>query len=189
MIRQSAELLRALSFASERHSNQRRKGGDDIPYINHPIDVAAILAVDAGIEKQDVLVAAVLHDTVEDTETTPTEIEELFGPEVSGLVAEMTDDKSLPKLRRKELQIEHAPTMTDDAKLLKLADKISNVRDLAAHPPQGWTLQRQVEYLDWTEAVIAGCRGVDETLEALYDETLAAVRAALDTSAVDSPTE
>jgi len=176
---QSAELLRALSYAAKRHSSQRRKGGDHIPYINHPIDVAAILAVDAGVDKQDVLVAAILHDTVEDTTATSAEIEDLFGPAVAGLVAEMTDDKSLPKMRRKELQIEHASELSDDAKLLKLADKISNVRDLAATPPHGWSLQRQIEYLDWTEAVISGCRGVNETLERLYDETLAAARETL----------
>lgn len=181
MFPESAELLRALTFAAERHSRQRRKGGDDIPYINHPIDVASILAVGAGMDKQDVLVAAVLHDTVEDTPTTPEEIEELFGPNVAGLVAEMTDDKSLPKIRRKELQIEHAADLTDDAKMLKLADKISNVRDLANTPPHGWSLQRQIEYLDWTEAVIAGCRGVNENLERLYDESLLAARNALDT--------
>ena len=176
---QVAELLRALRFAAQRHSSQRRKGGDDIPYINHPIDVAAILAVEGGVEQQDVLVAAALHDTVEDTDTTFAEIEELFGSTVRGLVEEMTDDKSLPKMRRKELQIEHAPDLTDDAKRLKLADKISNVRDLAANPPHGWPLQRQIEYLDWTEEVIAGCRGVDEPLERIYDEALADARAAL----------
>ena len=176
---QSAELLRALTFAAQRHSGQRRKGGDDIPYINHPIDVATILASGAGVDNRDVLVAAILHDTVEDTPTTPAEIEDLFGPTVAGLVAEMTDDKSLPKMRRKELQIEHAAELSDDAKLLKLADKISNVRELAANPPHGWSRQRQVEYLDWTEAVISGCRGVNETLERLYDDTLAAARDAL----------
>lgn len=175
----AAELFRALRFAADRHRDQHRKGEDNAPYINHLIDVAAILSVEAGIDDQDVLVAAILHDTVEDTPTTFTEIEELFDATVTSLVKNMTDDKRLPKQRRKQLQIEHAPELPDDAKRLKLADKISNVRDLAAHPPDGWSLQRQVEYLDWTEAVIAGCRGVDDTLEALYDTALADARQAL----------
>lgn len=176
---EAAGLLSALTYAAQRHSRQRRKGGDDIPYINHPIDVAAILAVEAGIEDEDVLMAAALHDTVEDTPATLAELEQLFGADVASLVAEMTDDKSLPKMRRKELQIEHAPELTREAKLLKLADKISNVRDLAANPPAGWPLERQVEYLDWTEAVVAGCRGVDGTLERIYDEALENARRAV----------
>jgi guanosine-3',5'-bis(diphosphate) 3'-pyrophosphohydrolase len=176
-----AELLRALQFAAERHSSQRRKSGDT-PYVNHVIDVAAILAVEAGVTTQDVLVAAVLHDTVEDTPTTFAEIEERFGVQVAGLVAEMTDDKRLPKMRRKELQIEHAPELSDDAKRLKLADKIANVRDLSESPPLGWSLERKIAYLDWTEAVVAGCRGVDPTLERIYDEALDRSRAALDRS-------
>ncbi len=173
-----AELLRALQFAAERHSGQRRKSGDT-PYVNHVIDVAAILAVEAGVTTEDVLVAAVLHDTVEDTPTTFAEIEERFGVQVAGLVAEMTDDKRLPKMRRKELQIEHAPELSDDAKRLKLADKIANVRDLKESPPLGWSLERKIAYLDWTEAVVAGCRGVDPTLERIYDDVLARGRAAL----------
>ena len=173
---EAAGLLSALTYAAQQHSRQRRKGGDDIPYINHPIDVAAILAVEAGIQDEAVLMAAALHDTVEDTPTTLAELEERFGAEVAGFVAEMTDDKELPKMRRKELQIEHAPDLTRGAKLLKLADKISNVRDLAANPPHGWSVARQVEYLDWTEAVVAGCRGADATLERIYDETLASAR-------------
>jgi GTP diphosphokinase / guanosine-3',5'-bis(diphosphate) 3'-diphosphatase len=172
----AAEFLRALAFAANRHRHQRRKGGVDIPYINHPIETAAILAVEAGIDDEHVLVAAVLHDTVEDTPATLAEIEDLFGADVAGLVAEMTDDKSLPKMRRKELQVEHAPDLSRGAKLLKLADKISNVRDLAADPPSGWSQRRQFDYLDWTEAVIAGCRGVNSTLERIYDDALAYAR-------------
>lgn len=174
----TAELLRALRFAADRHSDQRRKGGD-IPYVNHLIDVAAILAVEAGVDDRDTLVAAALHDTVEDTPATFAEIEAKFGAHVASLVAEVTDDKRLPKARRKELQIEHAPDLSEEAKRLKFGDKISNVRELIANPPDGWSLERRIAYLDWTEAVIAGCRGVDAALERIYDEALAQGRSAL----------
>lgn len=174
----TSELLRALRFAAERHSGQKRKGGD-IPYINHLIDVAAILSAEAGVDDQDTLVASVLHDTVEDTATTFAEIETRFGAHVASLVAEVTDDKRLPKARRKELQSEHAPDLSDAAKRLKLADKVSNVRDVTRQPPLGWSLERCIAYLDWTETVIAGCRGVDARLERIYDKALAEGRAAL----------
>lgn len=169
-------LLRALEFAANKHMHERRKGSDHAPYINHPIEVAAVLSVEAGHQDEALLVAAILHDTVEDTSTSFEEIEQHFGAEVSSLVKEMTDDTSLPKQRRKELQIEHAPTLTDGAKRLKLADKIANVRDMGATPPEEWPHQRRIDYLDWTEAVIAGVRGVDETLEQIYDEALAQAR-------------
>ena len=170
---------RALVFAADKHQSQRRKGGDDIPYINHPIDVAAILSVEGDVEDEATLIAAVLHDTVEDTDTTFDDLTARFGDEVSAMVAEVTDDKNLPKLRRKELQVEHASELTDKAKLIKLGDKIANVRDLAAYPPHGWSLERQIEYLDWTEDVITGCRGVNAQLEAVYDAALADARAAI----------
>ena len=123
-----------------------------------------------------VLIAAVLHDTLEDTATTAAELEERFGAEVRALVEEMTDDKKLPKAERKRLQVEHAPHVSARAKLIKLADKIANVRDVSMAPPSDWSLERRREYLDWTQDVIAGCRGVNPGLEACYDESLAAGR-------------
>lgn len=125
------------------------------------------------------LIAAVLHDTLEDTQTTPTELESRFGPEVRALVEEMTDDKSLPAEERKLRQIEHAPSLTVKAKLIKLGDKIANVRDVTTAPPAKWSRQRRRDYLDWTERVIAGCRGTNAALEARYDEALAAGRRTL----------
>lgn len=123
--------------------------------------------------------AAVLHDTVEDTETTPEELEARFGREVRGLVLEITDDKSLPKEDRKRLQIEHAPSRSRKAKLIKQADMIANARDVTLAPPADWSLERRRAYLDWTERVVAGCRGGNPTLERDYDEVLSAGRAAL----------
>jgi len=168
-----AQLLQAIEFSAYKHRAQKRKDADASPYINHPIAVASLLATVGGVTDLDVLIAAVLHDTLEDTETSPAELEERFGPEVRALVEEMTDDKRLPKTERKRLQIEHAPGNSAKAKLIKLADKIANVRDVTLTPPSDWSLERRVEYLDWTRDVTAGCRGVNPGLEICYDEALA----------------
>ena len=125
------------------------------------------------------LSAAILHDTIEDTETSPEEIVRLFGKEVLALVIEVTDDKSLPKEVRKKLQIEHARSASSPAKAIKLGDKISNVLDVTDNPPADWSIERRREYLDWTEQVIAGCRGANPALERRYDEVLGLARAAL----------
>lgn len=174
-----AFLLEAVHFASVRHRNQRRKGEGQVPYINHPVAVARDLAVIGGVTDPYILAAALLHDTVEDTGATLEEIEERFGPEVRALVEEVTDDKLLPNDTRKRLQVEHALGLSAGAKLIKLGDKLSNVRSLVRQPPDGWSTSRKREYLDWTEEVIAGCRGVNDALEREYDRVLTAGRAIL----------
>jgi guanosine-3',5'-bis(diphosphate) 3'-pyrophosphohydrolase len=131
------------------------------------------------VRSQPVLVAAILHDTIEDTDTTPEELTRRFGRDVCEIVLEVTDDKSLPKAERKRLQITHAPSLSSSAKLVKLADKICNVIDVGATPPADWSLQRRTEYLAWAEAVVSGCRGVNGALEGRFDEVLAEARAAL----------
>ena len=171
-----ATLLRAARFAAERHREQRRKDAEASPYINHPLGVASVLAVEGGVVEETLLVAALLHDTVEDTETSLREIEEIFGSRVRRLVEEVTDDGSLPRKTRKQLQVEHAPGLSSAAKQLKIADKICNVRDIAESPPADWSRQRKTEYLEWTEQVVAGCRGVNPKLDAIYDAALAAAR-------------
>ena len=118
------------------------------------------------------LIAAILHDTIEDTQSTPHELEERFGKEVRDLVLEVTDDKRLPKAERKRLQVEHAPLRSVKAKMIKLADKIANVRDVTATPPADWPTRRRREYLEWTEQVVRGCRGANPALESYYDEVL-----------------
>ena len=168
----TAILLAAIEFASRKHSTQRRKNEEASPYINHPIAVTHLLADTGGVTDLVTLMAAVLHDTIEDTETTSSELDEHFGPTVRKVVEEMTDDKSLDKAVRKELQIEHAPRLSRRAKAIKLADKIANVRDVTESPPPNWPLSRRIEYLDWTERVVAGCRGTNDALEKLYDEVL-----------------
>lgn len=166
-----ALLLRALSFSAHKHRDQRRKGADASPYINHPIAVAEVLAR-TGTSDAEILAAAALHDTIEDTETEGEELERHFGARVRRLVEEVTDDKSLPKGRRKRLQVEHAPDLSDGAKQIKIADKVCNARDVTHAAPEGWSPERRREYLDWTEEVVEGCRGVNPRLEEIYDRAL-----------------
>jgi GTP diphosphokinase / guanosine-3',5'-bis(diphosphate) 3'-diphosphatase len=169
-------LLRAVSFASVKHRNQRRKDAEFSPYINHPIAVASVLATECAVADMQLLIAAILHDTVEDTETTFDELREHFGPTAMELVRELTDDKSLPKAERKRLQIEHAHSASPGAKQLKIADKICNIRDILANPPAGWSLQRRREYLEWAAQVVDACRGVNPCLEKAFDAALAQAR-------------
>ena len=166
-------VLQALAFAADKHRDQRRKDAAASPYINHPIALANVLVREGGVTEPEVLAAALLHDTVEDTQTTPAELRSAFGPAVAAIVEEVTDDKSLPKAERKRLQVEHAATMSRQAKLVKLADKICNLRDMADHPPAKWDLARRREYFEWAKAVIDGLRGVHPQLEALFDAAYA----------------
>ena len=148
------QLIAALAFAADKHKNQRRKDADASPYINHPIALANLLLNEAGVEDQRVLVAAILHDTIEDTDTTEQELVKHFGKDVADIVLEVTDDKALPKAERKRLQIEHAAHISRRAKLVKLADKICNLRDITSSPPAGWSIQRKQEYFDWAKSVV-----------------------------------
>lgn len=173
------ELLRALAWAEELHRHQKRKGRNAPPYIGHPIAVANLLA-EHGVTDHSTLVAAILHDVVEDTSATIGEVGERFGPDVAGLVAEMTDDTSLSKARRKQLQIEHAPQLSPAARLIKLADKTINVRDVTRDPPHDWPVTRRRDYFDWAEKVIGGLRGTNEKLEAAFDAALADGRSHLE---------
>ena len=168
----SARLLAAASFAAKKHRDQRRKGADATPYINHPLAVAETLSDVGGVTDTDILRAALLHDTVEDTGTTLEELEDAFGLAVCKLVKEVSDDKDLPKDERKELQIEHAPKLSREAKSIKLADKICNIDDVLKNPPVKWSLDRRREYLRWAGQVVAGCRGSNPALEAHFDELL-----------------
>lgn len=174
-----AIFVHALRFAADKHQNQRRKGHDQLPYVNHLIRVTDILWRVGEVRDVPTLVAALLHDTLEDTETTAGELEALFGVEVLAIVQEVTDDKTLPKAQRKQLQIEHAPHLSNGARLIKLADKIDNVYDVSHDPPEWWPHERMIAYLDWAEAVVAGLRGINTTLEARFDAVLAEARAIL----------
>ena len=163
-------LLKALAFAAHKHRDQRRKDAEASPYINHPIALADALVNEGGVTDVEVLCAALLHDTVEDTDTTPAELAAAFGPRIAQIVAEVTDDTKLPKEERKRLQIEHAPHISREAKLVKLADKVCNLRDVDLRPPFKWDLARRREYFDWAKRVVDGLRGTHEGLEKAFDE-------------------
>jgi guanosine-3',5'-bis(diphosphate) 3'-pyrophosphohydrolase len=169
---QIAALLHALHFAADKHRDHRRKGEEASPYVNHLIEVAELLARTGNVTEIITLQAAILHDTLEDTQTIPEELETQFGVDVLHVVEEVSDDKRLPKAERKWLQITHAPHLSTRAKLVKLADKISNVRSILQAPPANWPLSRKQEYLDWAEQVVAGCRGCNPPLERLFDDAV-----------------
>ncbi|KAK8733096.1 hypothetical protein OTU49_006757 [Cherax quadricarinatus] len=173
-----AEIIKCVNFAAVKHKNQRRKDPEQTPYINHPIGVAFLL-VEGGIDNLAVLQAAVLHDTVEDTHTSNEELVREFGPEVAGIVAEVTDNKSLSKEERKRLQIVKAPLASQEAKLVKLADKLYNLRDLDRATPFGWTPNRVNEYFHWAAKVVAGCRGTNDFLEKELDKLFAKRKVAI----------
>jgi guanosine-3',5'-bis(diphosphate) 3'-pyrophosphohydrolase len=174
-----ALLLEAVAFAAEKHRHQRRKDAEASPYINHPIALASLLKRE-GIDDVAVLCAALLHDTIEDTKTTPDELRVAFGEVITSVVLEVTDDKNLDKAERKRLQIQHAPTLSERARLVKLADKICNVYDIAAAPPANWTLERKQQYLRWAKDVVDRLRGTHPRLEAIFDEVHAKGVRALD---------
>lgn len=167
-------ILRAAAFAARKHRDQRRKDADASPYINHPLELARVLSEVGGVTDAATLCGALLHDTIEDTATSEEELSQLFGAEIAALVSEVTDDKSLPKAERKRLQVEHAATMSDKAKRIKLADKICNLTDVASSPPADWSLERRRDYFDWAKQVIDRLRGVDAALEAAFDRAYAA---------------
>ncbi|MGD8403785.1 MAG: HD domain-containing protein [Anaerolineales bacterium] len=168
----TGQLLEAVRFAADKHRDQRRKDSERSPYINHPIEVVQLLWEVGSVRDVDVLLAAILHDTIEDTNTRPEEISDRFGEDVLSFVLEVTDDKSLPKSERKRLQIVNAPHKSYGAKLIKIADKACNVRNLITMPPKDWSLERKQEYLLWGEKVVAGLRGTNAALEDYYDHEL-----------------
>lgn len=167
-----ANLTDAYYFAAKKHIKQKRKGNDAAPYINHPVEVVNLLTNIGKIEDFDILIAAVLHDTVEDTDTTIEDISDKYGANVALMVSELTDDKTLSKKERKEKQVEHAPHISEGAKQVKLCDKISNIRDVLENPPDGWSDERRLEYIGWGERVVAGLRGVNPNLEKHFDELM-----------------
>jgi len=156
-----------MAFAASKH---RYRTATASPYINHPIALADALWHDGDVRDPAVIAAALLHDTIEDTKTTAAELRRVFGAKVASIVAEVTDDKRLPKERRKELQVEHAAHLSKGAKLVKLADKICNLRDILASPPKDWSIERKREYFDWAKKVINQVRGTNSKLEKRFDQ-------------------
>jgi guanosine-3',5'-bis(diphosphate) 3'-pyrophosphohydrolase len=167
-----ALVLKAAQFAAKKHKGQTRDDRDKSPYIDHPESVARLIAEVGGIDDPEILAAALLHDTLEDTDTTAEELEAAFGKRVCRLVQEVSDDKKLQKKERKQRQIEHAAKLPPDAVLIKLGDKISNVMDVTKNPPADWSLERRKKYLDWAEAVIDNCPKVNSALKRHFAEVL-----------------
>ncbi|MCL2645937.1 MAG: HD domain-containing protein [Phycisphaerales bacterium] len=166
----TALLVRAYMVAAKQHAGQTRKDAAKTPYINHPIQVANLLSTVAQVTDCQVLAAAVLHDVVEDTDMTLPQLAAEFGDRVAKFVAECTDDKSLPKAERKRLQIINAPHKSREAKLIKLADKITNVSDIVS---ADWPVERKLDYLAWARQVVAGLRGIHPELDAMFEEAIA----------------
>jgi guanosine-3',5'-bis(diphosphate) 3'-pyrophosphohydrolase len=161
-------VIQAITFATRKHHGQTRKDEEKTPYIFHPLGLVEVLVNVGKITDTNIICAALLHDTVEDTETTPEELTETFGAEISDIVMEVTDDKSLDKDVRKQAQIDHARHLSKPARAVKLADKICNLGDVSESPP-AWPLERRQQYFDWAKKVIDGLRGEWSELEAEFD--------------------
>ena len=157
-------------MAARWHVDQRRKGVAAEPYINHLLEVASLVTEATGGTDTDVVIAALLHDTIEDQGVTTETLATQFGQRVANVISEVSDDKTLPKEERKRLQVEGAPHKSREAKLIKLADKTSNLRSIAISPAADWSVERRLEYVDWTKAVVAGLRGTSAWLEGQFDE-------------------
>jgi (p)ppGpp synthase/HD superfamily hydrolase len=168
-------ILAAAMFAAEKHAAQKRKGAAAEPYVNHLIEVAQLIAGSSGHLDTDLVMAGFLHDTIEDTGTTAEELERVFGSDISTLVVELTDDKSLPKEVRKALQVSGAPHKSVRAQVIKLADKISNLRSLLASPPAAWSTERKREYSAWAQRVVGALSEPNPILKAEFDRTCAKI--------------
>ena len=173
------QVLKAADAAARWHVHQRRKGPAEEPYINHLVEVAMLVAEATEGKDPDLVVAALLHDAIEDCEVPKELISEVFGDDVASLVVEVTDDKSLPKQVRKQKQVESASSKSARAKVLKLADKTSNLRAVAASPPSDWSVNRRIEYVRWSKEVMKGLRGANPMLEELCDQAAQAAEQSL----------
>jgi len=173
MLTDCSLILRAASFAAERHRDQRRKGVEETPYVNHPLAVARALCDEGGVTDAELLAAALLHDTIEDTPTTPEELRREFGPRIAAIVVEVTDDKKLSKATRKRLQVDHAAQASADAQQIKIADKLCNLRDILSSPPSDWPQFRKHQYFDWAKEVVDQVRDSNPRLARLFDDAYA----------------
>ena len=166
----TARLLAAIDFAAKKHKDQRRKDIGASPYINHPVYVARVLADIGKVDNTEILMAAILHDTLEDTATTTDDLDQYFGTAVRTMVEEVTDDKQLPKEARKQAQIEHAATLSEGAAMVKMADKIANVQDVMEAPPSGWSQTRRRHYGEWAATVVSRCPDVNPRLKSHFNQ-------------------
>jgi hypothetical protein len=176
-------LTRALAFAAEAHRNHRRKGASQEPYINHLIEVADLVAsVEDG--DVDVLIAALLHDVLEDTGICYDELAAAFGERVAGIVQENSDDMTLPKPERQRVRLAGISKKSREARLVKFADIISNLRAIAVSPPAGWSNDRRLGYLDSCRNLVDAGRGSNAEIERIFDDTTRAAEQAIRTESV-----
>jgi (p)ppGpp synthase/HD superfamily hydrolase len=169
----------AAAFAARRHVGQTRKGVAREPFLNHLAEVAWLLAATAEASDPELVAAGWLHDTIEDTKTSAEELADTFSERVASIVLECTDDKSLPKAERKRLQVIETPHKSEAAKRVKIADKTSNLRDIASSPPDGWPIERCFAYVDWAVEVAASCRGLAAGLDEAFDQAVTDARRAI----------
>jgi guanosine-3',5'-bis(diphosphate) 3'-pyrophosphohydrolase len=163
-------VMKAADAAARWHVHQRRKGTAQEPYVNHLLEVAHLVAAATDGREADVVIAALLHDAVEDQDVTAETIAREFGRDVADIVMEVTDDKSLPKAQRKQRQVDSAGHKSRAAKLIKLADKTSNLRAISLSPAPDWSIERRLEYIRWAKQVVAALRGVSPWLEQQFDD-------------------
>lgn len=163
-------LFKALNYAAEQHKAQRRKGDDSVPYINHPIKVTTILTQFVSTPSDELIAASLLHDVVEDTDATIDDIKNMFGPVIASIVQEVTDDKSLPKIESKQKQIDNAPHLSINAKLIRICDKIANVRDICGENIPDWDYKTKIEYINWAEEVVKGLGKFHDELEFTFKD-------------------
>ena len=172
-------VLRAADAAARWHVHQRRKGSAQEPYINHLLEVASLVTQATGGTDPDAVIAALLHDAIEDQGVPAETIAGEFGERVADLVMEVTDDKKLPTAERKRLQVENAPKKSRQAKLIKLADKTSNLRALVSSPAPDWSVRRKIEYIEWARRVVRGLGPANAVLEKQFDEAARAAEQSL----------
>jgi (p)ppGpp synthase/HD superfamily hydrolase len=175
-------VLRAADMAARWHVHQRRKGIAQEPYVNHLLEVASLVTEATGGADPEDVIAALLHDAIEDQGIMPEVIASEFGQHVADIVIEVTDDKALPKDERKRRQVETAPKKSREAKLIRLADKTSNLRTIATSPAADWSVERRLEYVEWAKSVVVGLRGTSPWLEQQFDEAVAAAERSLNPS-------
>ena len=175
-------IFNAVIFAARKHQGQVRKDERGSPYVTHPISVAQVIFEIGKVRDTQTLIAAILHDTIEDTPTTHQEVKENFGEDILSVVLEVTDDKSLEKMKRKRLQVSHAPQLSHQARMIKIADKLVNCGDILVSPPNGWLIQRRREYIQWGADVVSQIRGTNPGLEAAFDHLLKEAEEQLDFS-------
>jgi len=166
------KILESIVFAACKHENQVRKDQCHSPYVTHPIMVAKAVWEVGGVDDSPTLIAAILHDVIEDTVTKNRELQQIFGEDVLKIVLEVSDDKSLDRMERKRLQVEHAQDLSEPAKIIKLADKLTNCKDILHSPPKDWTLERRREYIQWAADVVHNLRGTNLSLENAFDELI-----------------